>query len=56
MIIFQAHLRRSLSCEPLWDDDVTDPERTLTLTEDISLVATFKVSEPLVEPENPDVV
>ena len=39
-----------------WDDDVTDAERTLTITEDISLVATFKVSDPPVEPENPDVV
>ena len=37
-----------------WDDDVTDAERSLTITEDVSLVATFKPSTP--EPENPDVV
>ena len=38
-----------------WDDDVTDAERSLTITEDVSLVATFKPSTSD-EPENPDVV
>ena len=42
-----------------WDDDVTDAERSLTVTEDISLVATFKPSTTPPEPddsEGPDII
>ena len=42
-----------------WDDDVTDAERSLTVTEDISLVATFKPSATPPEPddsEGPDII
>ena len=42
-----------------WDDDVTDAERSLTVTEDISLVATFKPSAPDPDPEEsegPDII
>ena len=37
-----------------WDDDVTDAERSLTITEDASLVATFKPSTTPPDPEEPD--
>ena len=42
-----------------WDGDVTDAERSLTVTEDISLVATFKPSTTPPEPddsEGPDII
>ena len=42
-----------------WDDDVTDAERSLAVTEDISLVATFKPSTTPPEPddsEGPDII
>ena len=42
-----------------WDDDVTDAERSLTVTEDISLVATFKpstTSPERDESEGPDII
>ena len=38
-----------------WDDDVTDAERSLTITEDISLVATFKPSTTATDPDEPDI-
>ena len=37
-----------------WDDDVTDAERSLTITEDVSLVATFKPTPTPPDPEEPD--
>ena len=55
MVVVKAIPASGYQCGK-WADDVTDAERTLTITEDSSLVATFKVSDPPVEPENPDVV